>query len=107
MLHRFKSSYFVVVTVVALILGPCSFTFAQTAATGSIAGTVSDSSKAPLASAHVLIRNTDTGNERQVTVNEDGMYVAPLLQPGKYDISVTANGFGTVSQKDVGLTVGQ
>jgi hypothetical protein len=107
MLHRFKSSYFVVVTVVALILGPCSITFAQTAGTGSITGTVSDSSKAPLASAHVSIRNTETGIERQVTVNEEGIYVASLLQPGKYDISVTANGFGNVSQKDVVLTVGQ
>ena len=58
-------------------------------------------------SAHVSIRNTDTGIERQVAVNEDGIYVASLLQPGKYDVTVTANGFGTVSQKGVPLTVGQ
>ncbi len=80
---------------------------AQTAGSGSITGTVSDSSNNPLASASILIRNNDTGQERTQTTNESGIYVAAFLQPGHYEVITSAQGFASVDQKNLNLQVGQ
>lgn len=106
MLQPSKLSRCLVVLVVGL-LGFIPAAIAQTAGTGTITGTVTDANKAVVAGAHVSVRNTDTGSQRQVTANDDGMYVATLLQPGNYEIAASGSGFGTVTRKGVVLTVGQ
>jgi hypothetical protein len=74
---------------------------------GTIVGTVTDPSGAAVASANVSIKNTATGVERTVTTNEDGLYVAPNLVPGSYEIQVTATGFASTFVSEVVLTVGE
>jgi hypothetical protein len=80
---------------------------AQTAATGTISGTVTDSTGAVVANASVLITDTDTGVTRTVPTNGEGSYTATFLQPGHYEVAVSSTGFGKVNRKNLILTVGQ
>jgi hypothetical protein len=79
---------------------------AQSAGTGSITGTITDPSNAAIAGASVEIQNTDTGVLRTVTTDDDGLFTAPFLQPGHYDVNASKDGFAVVSQKNVLLQVG-
>src|ERR1039458_5726541 len=63
---------------------------------GSISGTVVDSSGALVPGATIVITNVDTN----VTVfhgatDNAGRYVAPSVQPGNYTIKASRAGFGT------------
>ena len=71
---------------------------------GGISGTVSDSQKAVIAGASVLVANTDNGTNTRLKTNGNGYYEAPLLLPGEYRITVENAGF----KKSVrtGVTVG-
>jgi hypothetical protein len=79
----------------------------QTAGAGSIAGTITDSSRAIIAGASVTVTSIDTGVTHAYTTNTSGLYVAPFLQPGHYKVDATANNFGTVEAQDLTLQVGQ
>jgi hypothetical protein len=81
---------------------------AQTAATGTISGTITDASGAAVPNTTVVITNTDTGASRTVTTNNDGDYSSTFLQPGHYEIVAGGTGnFGKVTRKNLILTVGQ
>src|SRR5215217_531676 len=84
-----------------------SSTFAQSqSTTGTIQGTVVDANGAAVADANVEIKNLDTNSSRSLTTDNEGRFTALLLQPGKYSVTVTKQGFGTPSA-EVELTVGQ
>lgn len=72
----------------------------------TLSGSVTDENGGAVANAAVAIRNVNTGADREVTTNEDGLYTAPNLQPGSYEVSVSAKGFQTLVQKNITLTVG-
>jgi hypothetical protein len=80
---------------------------AQTSGVGNINGSVTDSSGAAVASAPVVVRDTDTGISRSLTTNADGSYSATFLQPGHYEIILGGGSFGKVDRKNLVLTVGQ
>ncbi|HMC28768.1 MAG TPA: carboxypeptidase-like regulatory domain-containing protein, partial [Verrucomicrobiae bacterium] len=67
---------------------------------------MSDESGGAVAGAKVAIKNVATGDVREVTTNADGLYSAPNLLPGNYEVTVTATGFQTLVQKGITLTVG-
>jgi hypothetical protein len=73
---------------------------------GTIQGTVVDSSRAVLPGVTVLIRNTGTGINTELVTNESGVYRAPNLRPGQYDVTASLAGFSTAAQKGVELSVG-
>ena len=91
-------------TIVCILLPP--YATAQVSG-ATLTGTVSDSSGAVLANVQVSIKNEETGEVRSVTVDSAGLYSAPNLLPGKYDITATANGFSTSVQNGITLTVGE
>jgi hypothetical protein len=74
---------------------------------GTIVGTITDPGGAAVASAGVSIRNVATGVTRGTTTSEDGVYVAPNLIPGTYEITVTLTGFATEVIQNVGLLAGE
>ena len=61
--------------------------------TGTIAGTLSDSTGAVLPGAAVTIRNTDTRQEFKLSSNDLGQFVSPPLPPGPYEVAVEKPGF--------------
>ncbi len=65
------------------------------APTGTITGIVSDESGAVIPNATVIIANKSTGTTRTATTNTDGLYSAPALAAGDYEVRVEANGFKT------------
>jgi hypothetical protein len=73
---------------------------------GEITGTVSDSTGAVINGAKVTVSNTATNQSRQAVTNETGIYSAPYLSPGVYDIRVENPGFKVETRKGVELQVG-
>src|ERR1700682_3043735 len=71
-----------------------------------LTGTVKDSSGGIIPSAQVAITDAATGVTRTVSSGGAGLYTAPNLLPGTYEIRVTAAGFSTSVQKGITLTVG-
>jgi len=95
----------------AVLLSACAVAtpaFAQsTAANGTIEGTISDSSGGVLPGVTVTITNVNTGVERAVVTNEKGLYRAPLLPLGSYQVVAELPGFKIFKQTDITLSVGQ
>ena len=65
-------------------------------ATGAIAGKVTDTSGAVIAGARVTITNTATNASRETVANGEGLYSAPALEAGEYQVRVEVPGFRTV-----------
>ena len=77
-----------------VILGSSAILRAQTA-TGTITGAVNDATGAVVPSASVTITNKDTGNARTVVANSEGLFSAPALPAGNYEVRVEVQGFRT------------
>ncbi|HWB97715.1 MAG TPA: TonB-dependent receptor [Bryobacteraceae bacterium] len=71
--------------------------------TGSVGGTVSDPSNAPVAKVRVVVANTATGLTRETITAGDGGFVFPLIPVGPYTLTVEAPGFRRFEQR--GITV--
>ena len=77
----------------SLLLGIGQVVAQSQASTGTITGTVTDSTGAVVPSATVKIVSKSTGAERTTTSNESGFYQFLLLQPGSYDVTASNAGF--------------
>jgi hypothetical protein len=75
--------------------------------TGTIVGTIHDPTSAVLPGVNVTIRNVDTGLTRTLQTDVNGIYSAPLLPVGNYEISAQAQGFATIVRTGVQLLVAQ
>jgi outer membrane receptor for ferrienterochelin and colicin len=75
--------------------------------TGVIQGTVEDASGAIVPAAQVTVKNVDTNFSRTLTTGADGRFVFLQLAPGRYTVTVAKEGFATLVQEGVVLTVGQ
>ena len=91
------------VSCIALLLALAVSADAQTV-TGTIQGTVTDTSGGVLPGVTVVIRNMDTGGERTVVTNESGLYNAPFIQIGRYTVTASLTSFGTLTRE--GIQVG-
>jgi hypothetical protein len=78
---------------------------AQSIISGEITGTVTDSTHAVVPNATVNLLSTETGFSASVTTSSSGTFRFPLLRPGTYSLSVTANNF-RVSKRSVDAAVG-
>jgi len=68
---------------------------------GTLLGTVTDSSGAIVANAKVTIINEGTGLTRVVTADSNGEYIAPALPTGHYTITSEMSGFKTVALSNI------
>lgn len=68
-----------------------------------ILGTVKDASGGAVPGATVTITKVDTGAVRTVTTGDEGNYSAPSLDIGIYKVSVTKEGFQTVTRENIVL----
>src|SRR6202453_2571875 len=65
----------------------------QAGATGTILGTVTDSTGAIVPGVKVTVTNTATNAAFRTTTSSAGDYYAPSLEPGTYTVSAEATGF--------------
>jgi hypothetical protein len=91
---------------------------AQTAGTGTLVGTVTDSTGAVMVDANVTVTNVATAFVSKAVTSAAGAYYVPYLAPGTYILTVEAAGFkkyvndgvlisaGEVPRIDVKLEVG-
>jgi Carboxypeptidase regulatory-like domain len=75
-------------------------------ATGTIVGTVIDSTGALIAGAQVSITESDTNVTTQTITSSSGGYAVASLKPGTYRVTVMSSGFSTITVLKVGLAVG-
>jgi protocatechuate 3,4-dioxygenase beta subunit len=74
-------------------------------ASAGITGTVSDTSGAVVAGAHVNITNEGTSSSDRTVTSSAGTYSFKGVLPGKYTIAVDAPGFKKELQKGVNVEV--
>lgn len=74
---------------------------------GSITGTVTDSSGAVVSDANVVVANTGTNASYPTKTTGSGIYTVPYLEPGEYSVSVTKSGFQTFTVSSVHLDPAQ
>jgi hypothetical protein len=102
--------------IVMFIVDGSAILLAQTS-TGTISGTVMDSSGAVVPGVSITITNKATSSTRAVTANNDGLFSAPALPAGDYEVRAEVQGFrtevraaqvlaGTSTTVNMSLTVG-
>jgi iron complex outermembrane recepter protein len=74
---------------------------AQQGSEGSIAGTVVDSHGSAIARAIVVAKSEASGAQSQATADNVGRFSISGLAPGRYTLTVTANGFAATVQSGV------
>ena len=72
---------------------------------GTISGTVTDSSGSPVANAKVTVSNVFSGQAAETQTDASGRYNVPKLGPGNYEVTAVAEGFPT-SKSRVALAAG-
>jgi hypothetical protein len=77
----------------AIATVPLASLWAQTAGTGTLVGTVTDTSGAILVGAKVTVVNTATSFVSEVVTNNEGSYYIPYLAPATYRLTVESTGF--------------
>lgn len=92
------------------LLAACFLAVLATASAQSnfavVRGSVFDPQHRAVPGAHIHLKATTTGAEREVVANASGLYEVASLQPGEYQLDVDATGFKRGSQT-IDLEVGQ
>jgi hypothetical protein len=91
------------ISVAALLLA-AGFVYGQ-AVTGSLLGTITDSSGASVPSVKVVITEVNTGVSRTAETNASGNYSIPNLEPGTYNVIVEQPGFRKAVRQGVVVLV--
>ena len=81
--------------------------YGQAGATGTVLGTVTDSSGAILPNVKVTVTNTQTNVAFRTTTSSSGDFYAPSLNPGSYSVAAEAKGFQKSFTSTFNLAVDQ
>ena len=73
--------------------------------TATVTGTVTDETGAVLPGVTVTVRNIGTGFTKDVTTTGEGVYPAPLLPTGRYEVTFALSGFQTHTATNLNLHV--
>ncbi|HKQ79864.1 MAG TPA: carboxypeptidase-like regulatory domain-containing protein, partial [Blastocatellia bacterium] len=105
--RKIKSRVVATILIGAATLFCFSLTALAQSATGGIRGVVTDTSDAALPAATVVAKNAATGLEIRTTTTNEGFYSIPRILPGKYSVTVEAQGFKKAEFTDVEVSVGK
>jgi hypothetical protein len=94
-------------TLLVLVLGICAPAAAQSGSgVAAMEGIVTDPSDQPIATAFVIILNSQTGYERTAFTDVRGRYFASAMPVGTYFVQVSSAGFARTVRDAVRLSVG-
>jgi hypothetical protein len=102
--HSFAHARLAAVLLGFLTLLSAPYLSAQVA-TGSIVGTVSDASGQLVPGAQVTIREINRNTATTLATDASGVYTAPFLVPGSYEVQVELQGFKTWIRRGIVLQV--
>jgi hypothetical protein len=109
-LTKTKQGRQILIACLLVIIGlACMMTsqaIAQTT-TGSIFGTIADSTGGLIPNATVTVKNVATGITQTATSNGSGNYVFPSVAPGDYTVTTQITGFGTTTQTGIHISANQ
>lgn len=91
----------------ALLTGGLVGSARAQSASGSIEGTVVDQSRAVLPGVTITLLQSALAADRTVVSDENGVFRAPLLPVGVYELTATLAGFEPAKHTDMRLTVGR
>ena len=75
--------------------------------TGSISGTIVDTSGGVIPGGSITVVHDKTGQTRTVTSDSEGRFTFSALQPGSYTVKVERQGFQTLERKSVILSANE
>ncbi|MGB8261445.1 MAG: TonB-dependent receptor [Terracidiphilus sp.] len=84
---------FRICSILAVLLATAGLAFGQAGATGTILGTVTDSTGAIIPNVKITVTNTATNVAFHTVTSSAGDYYAPSLNPGTYSVSAESKGF--------------
>ena len=93
-----------IIVCVTLLGEPCRLSAQGT--TGTILGTVVDTSGAAVPDATIQVKNNATGFVQTVSSDGQGLYRVPDLQVGDYEVRASKAGFSTAVRTNETLIVG-
>jgi hypothetical protein len=73
----------------------------------NLSGRIFDSSQLAISGATITVTGQETDLTRSTRSNDSGVYSLPGLPPGKYDITLEADGFDSQERKSVLLEIAQ
>ena len=94
-----------IVFVMAALLVPMSATSQELR--GKISGRVVDSNGGAVPNATVTVTDLARGTKTDLTTNDDGLFDAPFLLPGSYQVLVEASGFKKALKDKVAVAINQ
>lgn len=104
---RSNGSAFALTAVAVFTLGLLISAPAHAQVAGAtLTGTVTDNSGAVIPKVQVSIKDVSTGVVRTATTDAAGLYTAPNLLAGTYEVTFSAQGFTTLIRSGITLTVG-
>src|SRR5258705_10032387 len=96
-----KQSALRLLTLISLVVAASIVSFAQSSSAGSVSGVVKDPNGAVVVGATVNVKNPGTGQDFSATTSDNGTFTVPAVPAGKYNVTITAQGFKTSVVKDV------
>ena len=75
--------------------------------TGSVLGTVKDTTGAAIPGAKVSLSGGALVRTIETTTDKEGSYLFPKVPPGTYTVSISQTGFKTIKNEDVNVGLGQ
>jgi hypothetical protein len=103
-IDRNRVSFTGALLIVLCFMSPMG-AFAQTSQ--GFTGLVTDPSGAAIPNAAVIVHNEQSAVDKMATTTGTGNWAVPFLDPGVYDVTVTATKFKTVHKTAITLVTGQ
>src|ERR1700704_170298 len=105
MFHGNKASVVLRIFAGAALL--VSALWGQTAGTGTLVGTISDSTGAIIGGAKVIVVNSETAFTSETTASAEGAYYVPYLSPGVYRLTIETSGFKKYVRDGIQIRIGE
>lgn len=102
--YLYRAARYGAISVVLAVLIATTSAYAQTS---QLSGQVHDDSNAAIASAHLTLTRTESGERREAVSSGEGYFVFPGLLSGHYDLAVDKDGFSPEVKRGIEVLTGE